>query len=117
MPHQRPLLVGYSSGAVFAAALVHQQPALFGGGILLRPQTPFNETSGIAWPSLASLPFLLLSGAKDHRRATEDAPCLARQLAEAGASVTHHRLDTGHAWEQNGLDTKLSREWLERIGS
>jgi phospholipase/carboxylesterase len=117
MTDQRPLLVGYSSGAVFAAALVHQQPELFGGGILLRPQTPFDDASGIAWPSLASLPFLLLSGAHDHRRAPEDAPHLARQLTEAGASVTHHRLDTGHAWEQNGLDTKLSREWLERFVS
>ena len=111
MPDRPPLLVGYSSGAIFAEALLATAPSRFAGAILMRPE-PLAADFGFA--PLAGLPVLILAGAQDARRRPEDAPRLARQFTAAGARITCHLMDCGHDWAPDGQDVALSRAWLKR---
>jgi phospholipase/carboxylesterase len=106
--HPRPVLVGYSNGAILAAAAVLQAPGLSSGAVLLRPLSPNRKAS---FPPLRSYPVLLLGGTSDDRRDPADTPRLAEQFQQAGALVTAHLLPTGHALD-TGLDHRLAREWL-----
>ncbi len=107
-----PLLLGFSSGATIAAAAIQRHPALAAGAILLRPEPPFADPP---LDRLEGLPILILAGAHDERRAPDAADVLARQLAAAGAAVELQTLDIGHAWEPDGLDLVLARDWLSRL--
>lgn len=107
--HQRPLLVGYSNGAIMAAAAAVRAPELSTGAILLRPLSPCAESS---FPPLQGYPVLLLGGAMDERRKSSDTPHLAEQFRLSGALVTAHLLQAGHGWEETGLDHRLARTWL-----
>jgi phospholipase/carboxylesterase len=107
--HQRPLLVGYSNGAIMAAAAAVRAPELSTGAILLRPLSPCAESS---FPPLQGYPVLLLGGAMDERRKPSDTPHLAEQFRLSGALVTAHLLQAGHGWEETGLDHRLARTWL-----
>ncbi len=114
---RQPILVGYSSGAIFATALICQMPDLFGGAILLRPQSPFAKQQPIDPFALSRKPILLLSGNRDSRRSPSDGSALAQNLRNRGAIVTHYDLDTDHNWEQNGQDATLAKAWLDQLGS
>jgi phospholipase/carboxylesterase len=107
--HQRPLLVGYSNGAIMAAAAAVRAPELSTGAILIRPLSPCAESS---FPPLQGYPVLLLGGAMDERRKPSDTPHLAEQFRLSGALVTAHLLQAGHGWEETGLDHRLARTWL-----
>ena len=107
--HQRPLLVGYSNGAIMAAAAAVRAPELSTGAILVRPLSPYAESS---FPPLQGYPVLLLSGAMDERRKPSNTPHLAEQFRLSGALVTAHLLQAGHGWEETGLDHRLARTWL-----
>ena len=106
---QPMLAVGYSSGAIFATALLAVAPQALIGTILLRPQSIADD---FAFPKLNRKPVLLLSGNQDTRRHPRHAQQLATQLAQAGADVTHHALDAGHAWAPDNADLTLARAWL-----
>jgi phospholipase/carboxylesterase len=106
--HPRPVLVGYSNGAIMAAAAALQAPGLSSGAVLLRPLSPDGTAS---FPPLRGYPVLLLGGTFDNRRDPADTPHLAEQFRRAGALVTAHLLPTGHALETS-LDHRLAREWL-----
>lgn len=106
--HRKPLLVGYSNGAIMAAAAVIRAPELSSGAILLRPLSPCAERR---FPQLSGYPVLLLSGAMDERRDRSDTPHLAEQFREAEAEVTAHVLPIGHGVEE--LDHQLARQWLK----
>ncbi|MFK3778594.1 alpha/beta hydrolase [Agrobacterium sp. NPDC089420] len=108
---QRPLLVGYSNGAIIAAEALCQNRHLSKGAILLRPLSPRNDA---LLPNLTGYPVLLLAGAHDDRRHPCDAPHLAGQLASAGAEVVLETIDTGHGWAEDAMDERLSRQWLAR---
>ncbi len=108
---RRPVAVGFSNGAIMAAALLLLRPGLLAGAVLFRPLAPF--TAG-AMPALDGVPVLLIDGARDTRRAPADGLRLARRLAEAGADVAHHALETGHA--VSAEDRALARGWLGRFG-
>ncbi|WP_331371577.1 alpha/beta hydrolase [Sinorhizobium chiapasense] len=105
-----PVIAGYSSGAVIAAAVVCGQRALTSGAILLRPQSPDPQTP---FPELKGYPVLILAGADDDRRDHSDAPVIAEQFHTAGADLTYRLLDAGHGWEQTGLDRSLSAQWFQ----
>ena len=105
--HRRPLMIGYSNGAIIAAATAVRAPELSSGSILLRPLSPFAEGG---FPPLHGYPTLLLAGVTDQRRQPSDMPHLAKQFRQAGALVTTHVLPTGHGLEET--DQQLSREWL-----
>lgn len=107
--HQRPLLVGYSNGAIMAAAAAVRAPELSTGAILLRPLSPCAESS---FPPLQGYPVLLLGGTMDERRKRSDTPQLAEQFRLSGALVTAHLLQAGHGLEETGLDHRLAGTWL-----
>ncbi|HEY9012770.1 MAG TPA: prolyl oligopeptidase family serine peptidase [Devosia sp.] len=104
------MLVGYSSGAVFGAALLSVAPERFAGAVLLRPQAISDD---FKFPDLKGKPLLVISGLHDDRRQPWHAAQLVDQLAAADASVTHHTLDAGHGWAPEDLDFVLARAWMD----
>jgi phospholipase/carboxylesterase len=104
---QRPVLVGFSNGAIMAAALVSLYPELAAGAVLFRPLSPFVTPPGTRLPGT---PVLIIDGSQDNRRTPDDGRRLAEQMKEAGAAVTHHHLPTGHAIIE--ADCALVRDWL-----
>jgi len=111
---RKPVLAGYSNGAIVCAALARDAGHLTRGAILMRAMSP---EPAVPFPSMAGYPVLILSGATDNRRAPQDGETLARQFREAGADVTHHLLPCGHGWDENGRDVATSRQWLRDIMS
>ena len=107
---RRLMLVGYSSGAIFAEALMTARPDRFAAVILMRPEplAPY-----FLFPPLAGRPILLLAGRDDERRAPDAAATLAAQLVTAGASVTLHVLEAGHGWAPQDQDARLAQSWLQ----
>jgi phospholipase/carboxylesterase len=60
-----PIAIGFSNGAIMAAALLLTRPSLLAGAILFRPLSPFTHDP----PSrLDSAPVLIIDGEKDRRR-------------------------------------------------
>ena len=107
------LVIGYSSGAVFAEALLAVAPHLFAGTVLLRPQPIADD---FTFPTLSypvGKPILIISGLQDNRRQPYHAPKLACQLQHAEAVVTHHALEAGHDWASHDRDFSLARTWLD----
>jgi phospholipase/carboxylesterase len=105
--HGRPWLVGYSNGAIIAAAAALKAPALSFGAILLRTLSPQASDD---FPPLHGYPVLILGGAADKRRDPSDTPHIAQQFRRSGALVTECLLPTGHA--ENDLDRCLVGAWL-----
>lgn len=105
-----PIAVGFSNGAIMAAALLLTRPTLLAGAILFRPLSPFSSDP----PSrLDGVPVLIIDGAKDSRRSPGDGARLAERLRGAGAIVTHHVLPVGHAISD--LDVPLAQAWLAAV--
>lgn len=109
---ERVVIAGYSSGAVYAEALLSVMPDRFAGAILMRPE-PLS--ADFAFPDLTGKPILILAGKHDERRQPSDAPLLAAQLEAVGAKVTLHILDSGHGWAPLDEDITLARAWLTGI--
>ncbi|TKA97294.1 hypothetical protein FAZ78_06975 [Cereibacter changlensis] len=109
---EKVVVVGYSSGAVFAEALLSVTPDMLAGAILMRPE-PLS--ADFVFPAMAGKPILILAGKHDERRRLTDAPLLAAQFEAAGADVTLHVLDSGHGWAPLGEDIVLARAWLAEI--
>lgn len=107
------IVVGYSSGAIFAEALLSVMPDRFAGAILLRPEPLARE---FVFPEMPRKPIIVLAGRHDERRRPDDAARLAAQLGSARAEVTLHTLDTGHGWAPHDQDVVLVRSWLTSVG-
>lgn len=88
-----PILLGFSNGAIIAAALMIRDPDTAAGAILIRPLSP---DPGAIIPLMPAKPFLILSGDRDERRSPEDAVTITRQFQAAGADVTSHSSPTDH---------------------
>jgi phospholipase/carboxylesterase len=108
---RRPVAIGFSNGAIMAAALLLAHPDLLAGAILFRPLSPFTHDIP---HRLDSTPVLIIDGEKDSRRSPGDGLRLAERLVRAGASVSHHVLPVGHA--MTAEDRRLAGEWLRAIG-
>ena len=102
-----PIAVGFSNGAIMAAALLLTSPGLLAGAILFRPLSPFTRDLPTR---LDGIPVLIIDGENDSRRSPGDGRRLAERLIHAGATVTHHVLPTGHSLTTE--DRKIAREWL-----
>lgn len=102
-----PIAVGYSNGAIMAAALLLIRPALLAGAILFRPLSPFGTDPPAR---LNGISVLIVDGEKDSRRLPGDGARLAKRLRDAEATVTHHVLPVGHAISD--MDMPLARTWL-----
>ncbi len=105
----KPVAVGFSNGANIAAALLLLRPEILGGAILLRAMVPLSEPPRAA---LAQTPILLISGASDPIIPLSNATRLATMLKNAGASVQHETLPTGHNLTQQ--DMKIATQWLNK---
>jgi phospholipase/carboxylesterase len=92
--NKAPIAIGFSNGAIMAAALLLTRPWLFAGAILFRPLSPFRDDPSIR---LDRLPVLIIDGEKDIRRSPGDGARLAQRLRDAGATVTHHVLPIRHS--------------------
>ena len=112
LSRDRIVVAGYSSGAIFAEALLSAHPDMFLGAILMRPEALLPE---FTFPRMSEKPVLILAGRHDERRRPDDAVHLARQLEAAEAKVELHVLEAGHGWASNGEDVTLSREWLRKV--
>jgi len=102
-----PIAIGYSNGAIMAAALLLTHPALFSGAILLRPLSPFAADCS---PHPRGTPVLIIDGEKDSRRSPGDGARLAERFKRAEAIVTHHVLPGGHAITE--MDKQIAQGWL-----
>jgi phospholipase/carboxylesterase len=108
--HRRPIAVGFSNGAIAAAAVLHTVPGLFAGAVLLRSLPPF-ETG--PQKRLGNTPVLIIDAQHDERRLPHDGHRAAQQLRRAGAQVTRHVAPSGHAL--TGEDAEITRRWLESV--
>ncbi|MDY8110214.1 alpha/beta hydrolase [Fulvimarina sp. 2208YS6-2-32] len=108
----RPIALGFSNGANIAAAMLLLRPEVLAGAILIRAMVPLKEPPSRADGTPADRPVLILSGAMDPIVPSDNAARLARQLALAGAAVTHEILPAGHGLTQAdiGLATSFLRE-------
>lgn len=105
-----PIAIGFSNGAIMAAALLLTRPGLLAGAILFRPLSPFRADLPT---KLDGTPILIIDGEKDRRRSPGDGARLAERLAHAGAMVTHHVLPVGHSITT--LDRGIAAEWLTEL--
>lgn len=103
----KAILVGFSNGAIMAAALVMLFPGLFQGAALLRPLSPFVTPPEA---KLSAMPVLLVDALNDARRAVGDGIEMASQLHRLGAAVTHHSLLTDRSLTEG--DLSLLKAWL-----
>lgn len=105
-----PVVVGFSNGAIMAAALLAACPEVLVGAILFRPLPPFTAD---ALYRRSTVPVLIVDGAQDRRRDPDDGRRLAERLRGVGAVVTHRVLRAGHAITVE--DEDVAREWLGTI--
>jgi phospholipase/carboxylesterase len=106
------VVVGYSSGAIFAEAMMSVAPQRFAGAVLMRPE-PLSRHFGFS--EMAGKPVLIVAGEHDERRRYDDAAVLSEQLMKAGAVVSLHVIDAGHGWAPNNADVTLARSWLAAV--
>jgi len=125
--HRRPIVVGFSNGAIAAAALLLTVPDLCAGAVLLRPLPPFQTDLKIildvpspdgpppaqAHTRLGNTPVLIIDAQYDDRRLPDDGQRAAEQLRRAGAQVTRRVKPGGHAF--TGEDAEITRRWLESV--
>ena len=107
-----PIAIGFSNGAIMAAALLLTRPGLLAGAILFRPLSPFRADLPAR---LDGTPILIIDGEKDSRRSPGDGLRLAERTIRAGATVTHHVLPVGHSITT--LDRELAQNWLATGGA
>jgi phospholipase/carboxylesterase len=103
-----PVAVGFSNGANIAAAVLTLRPEALAGAVLLRAMVPLSDAAA---GDLSGKGVLLLSGAADPIVPAENAGRLAAILKDAGASVEHRVLPTGHGLSQT--DVTLAKAWLD----
>jgi phospholipase/carboxylesterase len=102
-----PIAIGFSNGAIMAAALLLTRPGLLAGAILVRPLSPFRDDLPTR---LGGVQVLTIDGEKDSRRSPGDGVRLADRLVRAGAMISHHVLPVGHSI--TAMDQEIEREWL-----
>jgi phospholipase/carboxylesterase len=102
-----PIAIGFSNGAIMAAALLLTRPGLLAGAILVRPLSPFRDDLPTR---LGGVQVLTIDGEKDSRRSPGDGARLADRLVRAGAMISHHVLPVGHSI--TAMDQEIAREWL-----
>jgi phospholipase/carboxylesterase len=106
----RLFAVGFSNGANMAASLLLRFPEKLAGAILIRAMVPFVPKQV---PDLRDKSVLLLSGRADPIVPTGQAEELAGIFKSAGADVTLHWENAGHALTQG--DVSIARDWLKRV--
>ena len=106
------IAIGYSSGAIFAQAIIAIAPDCFDAAILMR-SAPIS--SDFAFPPMLEMPVLIISGRSDARRRPDDGNCIASQMENAGALVQQVTLDCGHGWAGGNADLTTARTWVKEV--
>jgi len=105
-----PIAIGFSNGAIMAAALLLLRPGLLAGAILFRPLSPFVDDLPTR---LDGTTVLIIDGEKDTRRSPGDGLRLAERLRLAGTAVSHHVLPVGHSITP--MDRAIAKDWLQSM--
>jgi phospholipase/carboxylesterase len=105
-----PVAVGFSNGAIMAAALMSTHSGVLAGAVLFRPLPPFAADDSYR-PGPTRV--LIIDGTHDLRRSPGDGQRLAGKLSRAGAVVTHHVLPVGHSITTE--DEQIARDWLTSL--
>lgn len=106
---RRPVLVGYSNGAIMAETLLRSAPSQFAGAALIRPLSPDLPDAD---RDLTGKPVLILAASEDDRRAQGDAAVTEARLSAAGAAVDLVVSPAGHALTDD--EAALLAAWLSR---
>ncbi len=108
----RLVLVGFSNGASIGVHLLLKAPDQFGGAVFMRGMQPFYSHGEPAprQRNLAGKPVLLLSGIHDPLVQSDQADDLAVFLRDAGAEVSLHWEEAGHALSQG--DVLMAFDWI-----
>jgi phospholipase/carboxylesterase len=102
-----PIALGFSNGANIAAAVLLLRPEALAGAVLLRAMVPLAEMPKV---DLRDKPVLIVSGQFDPIIPASNAARLAASLAEAGATIEHPVLPTGHQLSQ--ADLTIAKQWM-----
>jgi phospholipase/carboxylesterase len=105
-PTARRVVLGFSNGAIAAAALLELRPDLFTAGGLIRPQPPFRSEPVV---TDSGVPALVLDARFDTRRAADDGRRTAERLRATGAVVDHVTLPVHHGI--TARDEDETRRW------
>jgi predicted esterase len=105
----RVLAVGHGNGADLAASLLLLEPGLLAGALLFRPALALEPERR---PRLQEVAVFVGAGRGDPGTSPERLEGLTYQLRRAGADVTLHWDNAGHALDQREI--AAAREWLLR---
>jgi predicted esterase len=101
--------VGFSNGANIAASLLLRRPGLLRGAVLLSPMVPFDPE---ALPDLTGTAVFIGAGRADAMVPATQTERLAELLREAGADVSVHWEEGGHAITPGEMNA--ARDWIAR---
>ena len=104
------VVVGYSNGANIAASVLLRHPDLLRSAMLLRAMVPFQPEE---LPDLGGVQIWIAAGKQDPLIPRLNAERLAEMLSDAGAEVTAHFFEAGHALTNTEL--VLASRWLNAI--
>lgn len=107
----RIIALGYSNGANIAGATLVKYPGFLAGAILYRPMPPFKQLTINGKAN--GTPVLMTSGAMDGTVNPDANRAYEEALQQAGYSVSHHILATGHNLLQQ--DIALAANWFAKL--
>lgn len=116
------VVLGFSNGAITAAALVELHPELVEAAILLRPELPFRTPPAATTQHRATVraasagpaspvQVLVVDGRDDARRLPDDGRRVVDRLTSIGAQVTHVVLPVHHGVTRS--DERTVAAWLD----
>jgi len=101
------IAVGYSNGANIAASILLRRPGLLRAAVLLRAMVPFEPEE---LPNLNGVRIWIGGGKQDTIIPRENTERLANILSAAGADVSAHFFEAGHAL--TSIELVLVKRWL-----
>ena len=101
------IAVGYSNGANIAASILLRRPGLLRAAVLLRAMVPFEPEE---LPNLSGVRIWIGGGKQDTIIPRENTERLANILSAAGADVSAHFFEAGHAL--TSIELVLVKRWL-----
>lgn len=104
---QNLVAVGYSNGANIAASILLRRPGVLSAALLLRAMVPLHPEE---LPDLSGVEVWLAGGKQDTLIPRSSTERLAELLSDAGAEVTAHFFEAGHALTNTEL--VLAKRWL-----
>lgn len=107
---EKLVAVGYSNGANIAASILLRRPGLLSAAMLLRAMVPLIPEE---LPDLRGVDVWVAGGNQDMLIPRPSTEQLAEMLSDAGAEVTAHFFDAGHALTNTEL--VLAKRWLDAL--